>query len=49
MQGDMAAGHLRVAISLLAGTLNSAAPFSIAVASSVASTMPSRSALAAIL
>jgi hypothetical protein len=47
--GDFAfaADHRRIAISLLAGTLNSAAPFSMAAASSGASTMPSRSALAA--
>jgi hypothetical protein len=43
------ARHRRIAISLLAPTLNSAAAFSIAVASSAASTVPSRTALAAIL
>jgi hypothetical protein len=37
------------AISLLAGTLNSALPFSMAAASSVASTLPSHWAFAAIL
>jgi hypothetical protein len=41
--------HRRIAISLLAGTLNSAAPFSMAVASSGASTFPSQTAFAAIL
>jgi hypothetical protein len=47
--GDFAfaAGHRLTAISLLAGILNSAAAFSIAVASSAASTVP-RTALAAI-
>jgi hypothetical protein len=34
--------HRRIAISLVAGTLNSAAPFSIAAASSGASTTPAR-------
>jgi len=38
----------RIAISLLAGTLNSAAAFSIAVASSGASTSPSQTPLLAI-
>jgi hypothetical protein len=41
--------HSRIAISLLAGTLKAAAPFSIAAASSGASPVPSRMALAAIL
>jgi hypothetical protein len=41
---DLPAGHLRIAINLLAGTLNSTAPFSIAAASSVASTTPSQTA-----
>jgi hypothetical protein len=45
----LAAGHRRIAISLLAGTLNSAAAFSIAAASSAASTSPSQTALLAIL
>jgi hypothetical protein len=44
-----AADHRRTAMSLFAGTLNAAAPFSIAAASSGASTVPSRTALAAIL
>ena len=44
-----AAGHRLTAISLEAGTLNSAAAFSIAVASSGASTSPSQTALLAIL
>jgi hypothetical protein len=39
-------GHRRIAISLFAGTLNSAAPFSMAVATSGASTFPSQTALA---
>jgi hypothetical protein len=48
--GDFAlAGHRRIASSLFAGTLNSAAPFSMAAASSTASMIPSRSCLAAIL
>ena len=48
--GDFAfAGHGRIAISLLAGTLNSAAACSIAAASSGASTSPSQTALLAIL
>jgi hypothetical protein len=49
--GDFAfaAGHRRIAISLLAATLNSAAAFSIAAASSTASTSPSHTALLAIL
>jgi hypothetical protein len=46
---DGKAGHRRIAISLLAGTLNSAAAFSTAMASSGASTVPSRTALATIL
>jgi hypothetical protein len=41
--------HRRIAIRLLATTLNSAAPFSIAVTSSGASTLPSQTALAASL
>ena len=41
--------HRRIAISLLAGTLNYAAPFFIAVASSGASMTPRKTALAAIL
>jgi hypothetical protein len=41
----LAAGHRRIAISLVAGTLNSAAPFSMAVVSSGASTAPSQTAL----
>jgi hypothetical protein len=45
----LAPGHRRIAISLAAGTLNSAAAFSITVASSGASTSPSQTALAAIL
>jgi hypothetical protein len=45
----LAASHRRVAISLLAGTLNSAAAFSIAAASSGASTWPNLTALAASL
>jgi hypothetical protein len=45
----LAAGHRRIAISLLAGTLNSAAAFSIAVVSSGASTAPSQTALLASL
>jgi hypothetical protein len=46
--GDFAfaMGHRRIGISLLAGTLNSVAPFSIAVTSFAASTVPSRVALA---
>jgi hypothetical protein len=49
--GDLAfaAGHRRMAISLVAGTLNLVAAFSIAMASSAASTVPCRTALAAIL
>jgi hypothetical protein len=49
--GDFAltASSSRIAMSLLAGTLNSAAAFSIAVASSGASTSRSQTALAAIL
>jgi hypothetical protein len=45
--GDFAfaAGHRRIVISLVAGTLNSAAPFSMPVASSGASTAPSQTAL----
>jgi hypothetical protein len=39
--------HRRIAISLLAGTLKTAAAFSLAAASSGASTVPSRTALAA--
>jgi hypothetical protein len=39
-----AAGHRLTAISLLAGTLNSAAAFSTAVASSGTSTAPSQTA-----
>jgi hypothetical protein len=46
---SLAAGHRRIAISLLVGTLNSAAAFSIAAASSGASTSPSQMALLAIL
>jgi hypothetical protein len=46
---SLAAGHRRIAISLLAGTLDSAAAFSIAVASCGDSTVPSRTALAVIL
>jgi hypothetical protein len=44
--GDLAfaAGHRRIAISFVAGTLNSAAAFSIAVASSGASASPSHRA-----
>jgi hypothetical protein len=38
----LAAGHRRIAINLLAGTLNSTAPFSIATASSGASTVARR-------
>jgi hypothetical protein len=38
----LAGGHGRIAVSLVAGTLNSA--FSIAVAASVASTAPSQTA-----
>jgi hypothetical protein len=34
--------HFRIASSLFAGTLNSAAPFSMAAASSAASTVPSQ-------
>jgi hypothetical protein len=45
----LSAGHRRIAISLVAGTLNSAAPLSIAVASSGASMTPRKAALAAIL
>jgi hypothetical protein len=47
--GDFAfaAGHRRIAISLLAGTLNSAVAFSIAVASSRASMVPGHTALLA--
>jgi hypothetical protein len=44
----LAAGHRLYAISLLAGTLNSLAAFSIAAASSGASTSPSQTALLAI-
>jgi hypothetical protein len=44
-----AAGHRRIVISLVAGTLNSAAAFSIAAASSGASTVPSHTDLLAIL
>jgi hypothetical protein len=44
-----AAGHRRIAISLLACTLNSAAAFSIAVFSSWAPTVSSQTALLAIL
>jgi hypothetical protein len=49
--GDFAfaAGHRRIAISRLAFTLNSAAAFSMAAASSAASIVPSRSCLAASL
>jgi hypothetical protein len=49
--GDFAfaAGHRRIAISLVADTLNSAAPFSIAASASGASAVPSRTALAPIL
>jgi hypothetical protein len=46
---SFAAAHRRIAISLLAGTLYSAAAFSIAVASSGASTVPTHRALLAIL
>jgi hypothetical protein len=45
----LATDDRRIAISLFAGTLNSAAPFSIAVATSGASIVPSRTAFAAIL
>jgi hypothetical protein len=45
----IAAGHRRIAISLVTGTLNSTAAFSMAVASSEASTVPSQTALLAIL
>jgi hypothetical protein len=41
--------HLRIAINRLAGTLNSAATFSIAATSLGASTAPSHTALLAIL
>jgi hypothetical protein len=49
--GDFAfaAGHRRSAVNLLASAPNSAAPFSIAVASSTASTARSHTALLAIL
>jgi hypothetical protein len=43
------AGHRRIAISLVAGTPNSAAAFCIAAAWSGASTAPSHTALLAIL
>jgi hypothetical protein len=48
-RGDfaLAADHRRIAINLLAATLNSTAAFSIAVASSGASTAPSHTALLA--
>jgi hypothetical protein len=46
---SFAAAHRRIAISPLAGTLSSAAAFSIAVASLGASTVPTHSALLAIL
>jgi hypothetical protein len=42
-------GHRLTAINRLTGTLNSAAPFSIAAASLGASTLPSQTAFAAIL
>jgi hypothetical protein len=42
----IAAGHRRISISLLASTLNSAAAFSVAVASFGASTVPSQNGLA---
>jgi hypothetical protein len=45
----LAAGHCRIAIKPVDGTLNSAAAFSIAAASSGASTSPSQTALLAIL
>jgi hypothetical protein len=41
--------HFRIAMSLLAATVNSAADFSMAAVSSAASTVPSQTALAAIL
>jgi hypothetical protein len=41
----LAASHRRIVISLVAGTLRSAAAFSIAAASSGASTSPSQTAL----
>jgi hypothetical protein len=49
--GDFAfpAGHRRIAISPLAATLNSAAPLSIAVASSGASMAPRKMSLPVIL
>ena len=45
----LAGGHRLTAISLLAGTLNSAAAFSVAAASSDASTTPSQTASRATL
>ena len=45
----LAPGHRLIAVSLFAGTLNSTAAFSIAVASSGASKVPSHTALLAIL
>jgi hypothetical protein len=44
-----AVGHRGIAVGLLAGTLNSAEVFSIAVASSGASTVPSHTALLGIV